>query len=66
MFIYVLKLLGFQNWKKHTALTVASRNGHTLTVKVLLEHEAAVDYQNEVCIASDNVTVVLSDIVNRL
>ena len=40
--------LGFQNWKKNTALTVACLNGHTATVKVLFDHGVIVDYQNEV------------------
>ena len=45
----------FQNWRNHTALTVACRNGHRATVNVLLDHGAVIDYQNEVVCASDDV-----------
>lgn len=35
-----------------TALMLAAENGHTKVVKMLLQHEASVDFQNEVSISS--------------
>ena len=55
--------LCFQNWRKYTSLTIACWNGHAATVKVLLDHNAVVDYQNEVYVVIMHQMMFLINII---
>ena len=39
---------GIQGWEDNTVLIIACQNGHSAIAKDLLNHGAAIDYQNKV------------------